>query len=98
MPGTTPLGVLDGLSECLLIPNLGISLIRTSFLIWASHSLGRRASDCRLAPLDCLPHQVLEAALLRAMEKLPEGAVRSKWQARASSDLAQVMMAVDCDG
>jgi hypothetical protein len=35
---------------------------------------------------------VLEAALQRAMEKLPEGAVRSKWQARASSDLAQVMM------
>jgi hypothetical protein len=35
---------------------------------------------------------VLEAALQRAMEKLPEGAVRAKWQARASSDLAQVMM------
>jgi hypothetical protein len=39
---------------------------------------------------------VLEAALQRAMEKLPEGAVRSKWQARASSDLAQVMMTLDC--
>ena len=30
------------------------------------------------------------------LEKLPEGAVRSKWQARASSDLAQVIMALDC--